>query len=115
MIVGTRVQATLWEVHFRHLSAAGERTPEPRAKARSANPVVLQMSAAIAAAERDAGPYVYGRCFVVTADPTGSDLLPIVRCAVLGAGGPEHDFSLVQVQRVADEVKGSALVVGALS
>lgn len=109
--LGTQVQATLWQVEYRHLSAKAEKPEEQRARVTPPENSIVAMLAANAALER-ANPWVHGRAFVLTADPSGADLLAVARSAVLGAGEPTHDFSLISVQRVADSVKGLALVEG---
>ena len=114
--VGTRVQATLWEVHYRTLNPERELPPEPRSRSQfSTNPVIAQMQAQVAAEASNPNPHVMGRAFVITADPTGADLLHVARRAVLGAGGPDHEFSIVAVQRMGDVVRGTALLEGGAS
>lgn len=113
-MIGQPVQATLWEVHYRHLSADDERDDpdEPHVKVRITNPFVAQIAAQAAAERAVPSQFVNGRCFVLTADPTGSDLYAVVSRAVLGAGEPSHDFSIMQATRVCDAVKGSAVLEG---
>jgi hypothetical protein len=117
-MIGTTVQATLWQVEYRYLSAAKEKPEEPRGRVKAQgveNPIALMMAAQIAAAEaaEARNPYMTGRAFVLTADPSGADLVAVARTAVLGYGEPAHDFSLISAQRVADSVKGLAIVSGA--
>lgn len=113
-MIGTPIQGTLWRVGYRYRKAeapAVEAEPLPTFTPGS-------LAASIASQARAAlGPpqehqYGGGQIFVVTADVTGSDLVPIVERACLAAGCKGTEFSLCNVERVADMLRGFALLEG---
>lgn len=89
-MIGTRINATLWHVHYRY------REHDDSAKR------LVRLASEIG--DKPPAPsYRGGERFVTTADPTGDDLCAVARAAVLGAQcNAEHEFTLTHVHRVAD-------------
>jgi hypothetical protein len=93
-MIGTPVCCTIWQVDWCH------RKIEPPSRL-----VLLKLE------EEDKTPkYQRGQCLVLTADPTGDDLVRVSERSVLGAAATkEHEFTLTHVHRVGD-AKGLAQV-----
>ncbi|HEU4619204.1 MAG TPA: hypothetical protein VFV10_14285 [Gammaproteobacteria bacterium] len=105
-MIGRRVQCTLWQVEYRYLDAAYQPRPEPSSP---------QERMLIAQAGPDV-PYRHGTLFVVTADPSGTDLVTIAERAVRDAGAATmQDFALISARRVADTLRGLARLDDAAS
>ena len=76
-MIGQRVTGTLWIVSWKHMAPVGDSTEYTAP--------------------------VQGRQFVITADPSGGDLLEVTRMVVLGAKAvPAHQFMLLGADRSAD-------------
>jgi hypothetical protein len=62
--------------------------------------------------EKPDGEHRIDQRVIMTADPSGADLLDVARLLVLGdkAKAAELDFALMQSQRLNDRVEGLALV-----
>jgi hypothetical protein len=57
-----------------------------------------------------ADQWISGRQLIITADPSGADVHDVTRLVVLGAAAkPEHEFSILGVDRASD-VQGLALL-----
>jgi hypothetical protein len=112
-MIGTPVQATLWRVAYQYRKAEEDPGVAPVQKPK---PGLESMIAAQMFGPPPAEtPYRQGETFVITADSTGADLLSVVVRAVTAQGVKGTDFSIFGVQRVADTVRGLALLDGGLS
>jgi hypothetical protein len=99
-VIGRPVQCTLWQVEFRYLNPDHEPRPEPT----SAPARML-----IASSPPDSA-FVISKMFVVTADPSGADLVTVAERAVLATGIAAKDFALISAHRMADTLRGLAQV-----
>jgi hypothetical protein len=116
-VIGTPVQATLWRVAYRYRKA-----PEDTNSARGAPPPLSQHDKELLARMLPMlGPpppesgFQGGEVIVVTADASGADLLAVVERAVTLQGVKGTEFALVNVSRMADTVRGLALLEGGAS
>jgi hypothetical protein len=101
LVIGRPVQCTLWQVDYRYLNANHEPRPEPTGP---------HTRALIAQSPPDS-PYVHGKLFVVTADPSGADLCQIAERAVRASGAlGVTDFAILTAHRMADTLRGFAQV-----
>jgi len=90
-MIGKPVSATLWGVAYRF---------------RNFDPPLVTLTAG------EAPEHIEGTCNVLTADPTGCDLLDVTAREVLGPKlKADHEFTLTHVHRVFD-VNGLASVKG---
>lgn len=82
-MIGQRVAGTVWQISWRHnVLASAPDKPAP----------------------------VMGRSIIITADPTGGDVVDVGRLVVLGATpAPDAQFSVLEMTRIA-EVDGLALL-----
>jgi hypothetical protein len=116
-MIGTPIQATLWRVAYRYRKATEDPSPNmleagPLAGVASESAVVAIFGQPV---PEPATTYRSGQVLVVTADTTGADLLPVVERVLAAAGVRGTEFALVAVERMADTIRGLALLEGGAS
>lgn len=113
-MIGIPVQFTLWRVYYKYTrhDALPDTPPSPP-------PIILPLvgfGAPVPAPAAAPPPReVTGQGFICTADASGADLLSVLERAVTGAGARGSGFQLMAAEKVAESVRGTALLEGGLS
>lgn len=106
---GRPVQGSLWSVKYRCAKLKGQQTREEELGSAA---LMRRMLAQVPEEPK----WHTGVGFVITADPSGSDLFEVARTAIQLMLGEELDeFTIIEVAKVADVIRGHASVAGDVS
>lgn len=106
---GSPVQGSLWSVKYRCAKLKGQQS---RADELGTSALIQRMLQQVPEEPK----WHTGVGFVITADPSGSDLFEVARVAIQQMLGEEFDeFTILEIAKVADSIRGHASVLGAVS